>query len=150
MSRQRKRMPRWDVDLPSYSASAFIRVLLSVENEGLQKSSGQRAKQDRGCSERRTWNSMESLLDVKTDVDGDVLSICTDKKAAWDILWSCFTYVSCVIENSLRVSVQAERSCCIAPWIQLRVGGAQMAVFYVFSVLAGLPLGVVWPAARWS
>lgn len=44
-------------------------------------------------------------------------------------MWSCLTFVSCVIENSLRVLVQANRSCCIAPWIQLRVGGAQMTVF---------------------
>lgn len=41
------------------------------------------------------------------------------------------------------------QSCNIAPWIQLRARGAQMAVF-LFSVLAGLLLGVVWPAARWS
>lgn len=41
------------------------------------------------------------------------------------------------------------QSCSIAPWIQLRAREAQMAVF-LFSVLAGLLLGVVWPAARWS
>lgn len=64
--------------------------------------------------------------------DNDLLLICTDNDGVWDLLWSCWTFVSCVIENSLRVLVQANRSCCIALWIQLRVGGAQMAVFMCF------------------
>lgn len=47
--------------------------------------------------------------------DNDLLLICTDNDGARDLLWSCLTFVSCVIENSLRVLVQADRSCCIAP-----------------------------------
>lgn len=49
---------------------------------------------------------------------------------------TCVTF-TCATETSVRVWVQAQWSCCIAPWNQLRVRGARMAAFYVFSVLAG-------------
>lgn len=132
MSRQRERMAKWDVDLPSYFANAFIHVLVSVENQRLQKFPGLRAKPDWGRNRRRTSNLIESLHDVEIDADSDLLSICTDNEGVRDLPWSCLTFVSCVMENNLRALVQANRSCCIAPWIQLRVRGAQMAVFMCF------------------
>jgi len=49
------------------------------------------------------------------------------------LLWSRLIFLSCAKETG---------SCCIAYWIQLRVGEAQMAVLWtVLSVLAGLLLG---------
>lgn len=58
--------------------------------------------------------------------------MCADKEDEQSLLWSCLTFVSCVMGNSLRVLVQPHWSCCIALWIQLGVGGAQMAVFMCF------------------
>lgn len=141
-SRQRGRTPKWDVDQPSYFAKAFT-VLLSVENQGLQNCSGWRAKEDWGCNRRRTLNLTKSLLEMNAE-DNDLLLICADSEGVRGLLWSCLTFVSCVIENSLKVLVQANRSCCIAPWIQLRVRGAQMAVFFSVCFLCCVACCWVW------
>lgn len=131
MSRQRERMPN-----EMLICLHILPVLLLCYCQGkigrLQKCSGWRAKRDWGWVRKRTINLTESLLDVEIDADSDLLLLCTDNKGVKDLLLSCLKFVNCVRENSFRVLVQANRSCCIAPWIQLRVGGAQMAVFMCF------------------
>lgn len=62
----------------------------------------------------RTLNLTKSLLEMDAE-DNDLLLFCTDNEGVRGFLWSCLTFVHCVIENSLRVLVQADRSCCIAP-----------------------------------
>lgn len=65
-------------------------------------------------SQRENLKSFKSLLEMDA-ANSDLLLICTDNEGVRDLLGSCLTFVSCAIENSLRVLVQANRSCCIAP-----------------------------------
>lgn len=80
--------------------------------------------------------------------DNDLLLICADNEGLLDLfLRSCMTFVSCVREQSegsgSGKSVMLHSS--LNP-IKSRRG--PNGCFYVFSVLAALLLGVVWPAAR--
>lgn len=77
-------------------------------------------------------NLTRSFLDMDTERTEIFCWSAPIMRMCGSFLWSCLTFVSCVTGNSLRVLVQADRSCCIALWIQLRVGGAQMAVFMCF------------------
>lgn len=81
---------------------------------GFKKALAEEQRKTVGCNRRRTLNLTKSLLEMDAE-DNDLLLIGIDNEGVRDLLWSCMTFVSCVIENSLMVLVQANRSCCIAP-----------------------------------
>lgn len=71
------------------------------------------------------------------------MQICPDNEDVQELLWSCLTFVGFVMENSLRALVQAKSVMLHSSLNPIKSRKGPNDCFYVFSVLAGLLLGVV-------
>lgn len=80
----------------------------------------------------------------------DLSLICTDSMGVQGLLFSCLTCVSCVIDREQSEGSGSGKSVMLHSSLNPIKSrrGPNGWFFYVFSVLAGLLLGVVWPAAR--